>query len=614
MANLSTMDDKKLKSLDGNEATCISYFNDNEEINFKNNSTGFDSPFFGNISAINRSANVSRVAMFDQESDEPENISVIGYGANISRHVTSDHETDDPENISAIGSGTNIAMEVMSDHESDEPKNTSTIGYGVNISREVMSGEESNEPENPSTIAHGVNISREVMSGEESNEPENSSTMADGVNISREVMSGEESNEPENPSTMAQGVNISREVMSDEESNEADTTIVHHETSSAFKNLTDPNEFDSDSDCSVGVNYTFKEMDVNEVSETILEMSQAVQKYMNKIKQLNISVEWELPNTLIPEKGLRKSEGGLKGPLDPEEVSFIKKRLRQFCEEYGINYSAIRACLAESVSKFHFPNELRLKFVQYVCKDYVNDRNAWTVFRAITKLGLRKGKFSEEEINFLDDMYHNYKGSCLHSVCGLILNRHRHHIYRKIERLKAKGFLGSRPSSNNVKSKPLKLRNSILKSVLNRKHYDLENLKSRLNTRSWISIGREYNVSPALAKAIYICELCPQIHAVHPVKFHRFFSKLFYRIKYCDWIYWDEVKWTELSTMLYDVGPVFVYVMLRKIIMHCVPKEKWNNFRECAEYLFKTVLPYFENGRKKITLNRILIVQGKNND
>lgn len=53
----------------------------------------------------------------------------------------------------------------------------------------------------------------------------------------------------------------------------------------------------------------------------------------------------------------------------------------------------MRTCLADRVSKFRFPNELRLKFIQYLCKDYINDRNPSSILRAISKLGIRKGKY-----------------------------------------------------------------------------------------------------------------------------------------------------------------------------------------------------------------------------
>lgn len=82
---------------------------------------------------------------------------------------------------------------------------------------------------------------------------------------------------------------------------------------------------------------------------------------------------------------------------------------------------------------------------------------------------------------------------------------------------------------------------------------------------------------------------------------------MLYCIRQSRWVTWEEVKWNRLSSLLYDVGPVFVYVMLRKIIMHCVPQEKWTNFRECVDYLDDHMQSYFGNGTEKVTLNKINI-------
>ncbi|CAH1395431.1 unnamed protein product [Nezara viridula] len=634
MENLSTpIADKKLLTLNGNKTK---YYNEDEQISFRNNLTGSASPFLVNISPINHNSNTSKEVTSDHESNEPGTIVhndplqddetsfdcnnstnsgelVIDDNSNISKEVTSDHESNEP--------GTNVHNVPLQDDETSFDCNNSTnsgelvIDDNSNISKEVTSDHESNEPD---TNVYNDSV-QDVGTSIDCNNSINSEELDGDINKTREVMSEHENNEQDtlayndalhdDQASFEYGnMNKSRNMMLDHESAEPDS-VSNDSTSSEELDLA------STSNCSAEGDYSFsQEVDIESVKDTMMEMSQAVHKYINKIKQLDIFVEWELPNTLIALKGLRKSEGGLKGPLEPEEVSFIKKRLRQFCEEYNINYGAIRACLADKVSKFQFPNELRLKFIQYLCKDYVNDRNPMSIFKAISKLGIRKGRFSEEEENFLIEMYHNYRGSYLHSVCGLMLNRHRNQIFKKFERLKKKGFLGLRPSSNNVKTDRLKLRNLILNDMLNRRNYNVERLKYRLNTRSWSSIGREHNVSPALAKAIYICEIFPQIYAVHPVKFDRFFTKMLYRIKRSDWATWEEVKWKELSSLLYDVGPVFVYVMLRKIIMHCVPKEKWISFRECAEYLHQHVLPYFENGPKKKMLNKILVKRDEKGD
>ncbi|CAH1395429.1 unnamed protein product [Nezara viridula] len=594
MENLSTpIADKKLLTLNGNKTK---YYNEDEQISFRNNLTGSASPFLVNISPINHNSNTSKEVTSDHESNEP--------GTIVHNDPLQDDETsfdcNNSTNSGELDDNSNISKELTSDHESNEP--------GTNVHNDPLQDDETsfdcNNSTNSGELDDNSNISKEVTSDHESNEPD-TNVYNDSV---QDVGTSIDCNNSINSEELDGNMNKSRNMMLDHESAEPDS-VSNDSTSSEELDLA------STSNCSAEGDYSFsQEVDIESVKDTMMEMSQAVHKYINKIKQLDIFVEWELPNTLIALKGLRKSEGGLKGPLEPEEVSFIKKRLRQFCEEYNINYGAIRACLADKVSKFQFPNELRLKFIQYLCKDYVNDRNPMSIFKAISKLGIRKGRFSEEEENFLIEMYHNYRGSYLHSVCGLMLNRHRNQIFKKFERLKKKGFLGLRPSSNNVKTDRLKLRNLILNDMLNRRNYNVERLKYRLNTRSWSSIGREHNVSPALAKAIYICEIFPQIYAVHPVKFDRFFTKMLYRIKRSDWATWEEVKWKELSSLLYDVGPVFVYVMLRKIIMHCVPKEKWISFRECAEYLHQHVLPYFENGPKKKMLNKILVKRDEKGD
>lgn len=357
------------------------------------------------------------------------------------------------------------------------------------------------------------------------------------------------------------------------------------------------------------VNDGSNEINITTLNKRINEFNEEISRLAKKTKHLE-DIEWELPAINKYKNGFWKTKinGAAKGRLTSDEIEYLNDRLNLFLKEHNLDFSIFKAVASNNPFRVKIPNDLRLKFIQYLGKDLTH-RTPYSVLLYISRLGVKKGRFSPSEDTFLIEMYNNYTGPNFHSLCGMMLNRYRFNIYRRIRRLKRSNLIHSRPEMKVCSTS--EVRTGVLNSILNRSQKrDLSKLHYKLSSNMWIAVGRENNISPALAKGMYLCDFSPTMCAEHPIYYNKLCSTLIKRLYAEKWSSWDEISWIKLQKELYKLPQTYIYLLLRKLIMTHVPSKMWEDLKRCTKYLYKNVLPViFENreDNKEFIMKQVLL-------